>query len=58
MNKDDNTRKNNPYYSWIEYLNTNRELFFSTIRNMQALWDKYWNLWIGIYNKNQNTKEP
>jgi hypothetical protein len=30
-----NTHENNPYYSGIEYLNTNREIFFSTIRNMQ-----------------------
>ena len=53
-----NTRENNPYYSWIEYLNTNREIFFSNIRNMQGLWDEYWKLWTGESNKNPNTKEP
>jgi hypothetical protein len=51
-----NTRENNPYYSGIEYLNTNREIFFSTIRNMQLLWEEYWKIWTGEYIKKPNTK--
>jgi hypothetical protein len=57
MNKDD-AGKNNPYYSWIEYLNTSREIFFSSIRNMQALWAEYWKIWTGEFNKKPNSKEP
>jgi hypothetical protein len=54
----DKTGENNPYYSWIEYLNINREIFFMTIRNMQLLWDEFWKAWTDQSNKNPNTKEP
>jgi hypothetical protein len=54
----DKTRENNPYYSWIEYVNINRDIFFMTMRNMQLLWDEFWKIWTDTYNKKTNTKEP
>jgi hypothetical protein len=54
----DKTRESDPYYLWIEYLNTNREIFFSSIRNMQLLWDEYWKVWTGEVIKIPNTKVP
>jgi hypothetical protein len=54
----DKTRENNPYYSWIEYVNINRDIFFMTMRNMQLLWDEFWKIWTDVYNKKTNTKEP
>jgi hypothetical protein len=53
----DKTHENNPYYSWIEYLNINSEIFFMTIRNMQLLWDEFWKVWTGESNRTPN-KEP